>query len=166
MNESRKGGGLRTLAMKLSRYASSTYAYINAPITGLRPDQGGPRGAAGDERGSRAGAAAAFQADAPLPLGATDCQRVAWVSCYGPHAIMRQEVDLGPSPVPPRHRRTLPLEPRRPDGRPTGYDSACAAAGQLGLMSLYETLFATREVASSQVGPWSGGARVTCPRRV
>lgn len=34
----------------------------------------------------------------------------------------------------------------------SGYDSACAAAGQLGLMSLYETLFSTRQVATSQVG--------------
>lgn len=33
----------------------------------------------------------------------------------------------------------------------SGYDSACAAAGQLGLMSLYETLFSTRQVATSQV---------------
>jgi hypothetical protein len=31
------------------------------------------------------------------------------------------------------------------------YDSACAAAGQLGLMSLYETLFNQRDVATSQL---------------
>ncbi|CAM9650061.1 unnamed protein product, partial [Ectocarpus sp. 13 AM-2016] len=31
------------------------------------------------------------------------------------------------------------------------YDSACAAAGQLGLMSLYETLFAQCDVATSQL---------------
>jgi hypothetical protein len=39
----------------------------------------------------------------------------------------------------------------RTPSKGTGYDSACAAAGQLGLMSLYEALFSTREVASSQV---------------
>ena len=39
----------------------------------------------------------------------------------------------------------------RPNSKGSGYDSACAAAGQLGLMSLYETLFSTRQVATSQV---------------
>lgn len=39
----------------------------------------------------------------------------------------------------------------RVNSKGSGYDSACAAAGQLGLMSLYETLFSTRQVATSQV---------------
>lgn len=46
------------------------------------------------------------------------------------------------------------IRPNPPLHRPkkgSGYDSACAAAGQLGLMSLYETLFSTRQVATSQV---------------
>jgi delta-1-pyrroline-5-carboxylate synthetase len=38
-----------------------------------------------------------------------------------------------------------------PIKKPNGYDSACAAAGQLGLMSLYETLFSTRQIATSQI---------------
>ena len=45
----------------------------------------------------------------------------------------------------------------------TGYDSACAAAGQLGLMSLYETLFGTRQVATSQI--LVTGYDFTCPDR-
>lgn len=40
--------------------------------------------------------------------------------------------------------------PLSSSAKSSGYDSACAAAGQLGLMSLYESLFGTREVATSQ----------------
>lgn len=41
--------------------------------------------------------------------------------------------------------------PQTTEAEEDGYDSACAAAGQLGLMSLYDTLFSTRQVASSQI---------------
>ena len=36
------------------------------------------------------------------------------------------------------------------DEKPTHYNSACAAAGQLALMSLYDTLFSQCELSASQ----------------
>ena len=43
------------------------------------------------------------------------------------------------------------------DEKPTHYNSACAAAGQLALMSLYDTMFSTCDILC-QNQPLSGGS--------
>lgn len=55
--------------------------------------------------------------------------------------------------------RLYPSTYNRSPSKGDGYDSACAAAGQLGLMSLYETLFSTRQVATSQVRVYLCGSQ-------
>lgn len=124
------------------------------PNTGLPADQGRPRGLARDQRGRGHRAAAAREAGAPLPLRPRHCHR---------HRVRsRIAATLASTPTEAKqfteharslnHQSLVPTYPStdRSPSKGDGYDSACAAAGQLGLMSLYETLFSTRQVATSQ----------------